>query len=126
MATGVKVTRRKTPGVAAVARVVRGFKAEEVANIAKALERRARELAPVRTGFLRDSIVAYEVRPGTWHVDARAPYAAYVEYGTRYMHAQPFMTPASVEVVGQTPAITRETWHDSFSRNRGVSVVTSR
>lgn len=45
-------------------------------------------------GALRDSIVAEKVNQLTWEVNAHIRYAKYVELGTRYMDAQPFMEPA--------------------------------
>ena len=55
---------------------------------------RARALAPVETGELRDSIRAsgsgMEVT-----VSATAPHAIYVEHGTRKMGPRPFMGPAT-------------------------------
>jgi HK97 gp10 family phage protein len=56
---------------------------------------KAKDLAPVDTGNLRNSI---SYRPGDKSnemiVGANAPYAVYQEYGTRYMKPQPFMRPA--------------------------------
>lgn len=53
----------------------------------------ARQLVPVRTGFLKRSI--RRVREGGKYIlRALAHYALYVEYGTRYMAAQPFLRPA--------------------------------
>ncbi len=58
----------------------------------------ARRQAPVRTGRLRDSIVSLplEHRGGrtTAGVWAQAPYALWVEIGTRRMRAQPYLRPA--------------------------------
>ena len=53
----------------------------------------AKQLAPVRTGELRDSIDG-EVTPGGVRVFASAPYAKLVEEGTSKQAAQPFLTPA--------------------------------
>ncbi|MCW2898567.1 MAG: hypothetical protein JWO67_832 [Streptosporangiaceae bacterium] len=53
----------------------------------------AQRLAPVRSGTLRDSIHV-EDGPDGVQVVASAPYAAYVELGTRHMPAEPFMVPA--------------------------------
>jgi HK97 gp10 family phage protein len=58
----------------------------------------AKDLVPVRTGALGDSIEAgpggagggYQVRAGNDEVD----YAAYVEFGTVNMAAEPFFWPA--------------------------------
>ena len=51
--------------------------------------------APVRTGFLRDSI---HTEPGedefTTNVVAGAYYSIFVELGTRFMAAEPFLFPA--------------------------------
>jgi HK97 gp10 family phage protein len=44
-------------------------------------------------GALRDSIVAEKVNQLEWQVNAHIRYAKYVEFGTRYMDAQPFMDP---------------------------------
>ena len=54
----------------------------------------AKMLVPVRTGYLRNSIVASVQFPMRLYVVAKAPYAAYVEFGTRDMAPQPFMYPA--------------------------------
>ena len=48
----------------------------------------------VRTGDLRRSIVRRRVGLGHHHIEVGEPYGTYVEYGTRYMRAQPFMAPA--------------------------------
>ncbi|MEM2281817.1 MAG: HK97 gp10 family phage protein [Candidatus Bathyarchaeia archaeon] len=72
-------------------------------NIQENLERWAVEvheyakiLAPARTGRLRSSI--YSKASGwTVEVGASAEYAAYVEFGTRYMQAKPFLRPAIEE-----------------------------
>jgi len=53
----------------------------------------ARTLVPVRTGFLRGSI-AYDVRYIALYLSAGAYYAMWVEYGTRFMAARPFIRPA--------------------------------
>jgi HK97 gp10 family phage protein len=63
----------------------------------------AARLAPVRTGHLRSSISAEPAgADGTVTVRASAEYAAYVELGTRYMAAQPFLKPAVY--TARTPA----------------------
>jgi HK97 gp10 family phage protein len=48
---------------------------------------------PVRTGYLRSTIYA-EVKEWVAAVGARAAYSYFVEFGTRYMMAQPFLYPA--------------------------------
>jgi HK97 gp10 family phage protein len=54
----------------------------------------AKRLVPVDTGMLRDSIEEGQVAHGVWMLIAAMPYAAYVEYGTSRMAAQPYMNPA--------------------------------
>jgi len=59
------------------------------------MNRTASRLAPVDTGFLRRSIVFAIADVGlTATSTAGAEYAPYLEYGTRFMSAQPFMRPA--------------------------------
>lgn len=55
---------------------------------------RARDLVPVRTGRLRDSIEIERERRAVYAVRAGAPYAGFVEFGTSRMDARPFMRPA--------------------------------
>jgi HK97 gp10 family phage protein len=58
----------------------------------------ARLLCPVRTGNLRNSIQPGAVEISDTEVsadvEARMEYASFVEYGTRRMRAQPYLTPA--------------------------------
>lgn len=61
------------------------------------LQKKAQRNAPVDTGYLRRSIgvgsgIADKGLSG--RVFANADYAGYVEWGTRYMYAQPYMRPA--------------------------------
>ena len=56
-------------------------------------ESRAKQSAPIDTGFLRSSIRTEPGR-GEVTVGASAEYAPYVEMGTRRMKAQPYLTPA--------------------------------
>lgn len=56
----------------------------------------ARQLVPVRTGYLRNTIYA-KIREWIATVGAEASYACWVEFGTRYMHARPFLYPAIQE-----------------------------
>jgi HK97 gp10 family phage protein len=64
-----------------------------VAKVAHDIAEDAKSRAPVRTGYLRDSIVVDgEGKAG--FVTAGAEYAGFVEYGTYKMAARPFMTPA--------------------------------
>jgi len=63
-------------------------------KIARDIEAEAKLRAPVDTGFLRNSIHAESVGPLRAVVQVGAEYGMHVEYGTRYMAAQPFLAPA--------------------------------
>ena len=62
-----------------------------------AIQAQAQANAPVRTGFLRGSIIRV-VQGGQFAVQALANYAGFVEYGTRRMAARPYLTPAAESV----------------------------
>ena len=53
----------------------------------------ARKLVPVKTGHLQSTIYA-EVKDWVVDVGADATYAYFVEQGTKYMRAQPYLYPA--------------------------------
>lgn len=74
-------------------------KVEEVKKVVQVngseLQRSMQSYAPVDTGFLRRSINLSSKEKGmSVSVKPTADYAPYVEYGTRYMAAQPFVRPA--------------------------------
>jgi hypothetical protein len=83
-----------------------GHKAGLEIQAAKIEEKLAREIAvvaqdfvPVKSGKTKSSIRA-EAREGAWAVVAdrkgdRPDVPVYLEFGTRYMAAQPFMVPAA-------------------------------
>ena len=54
----------------------------------------AKELCPVDTGNLRNSIAHAQVSENTERVGSNVHYAPYVELGTRKMRAQPYLRPA--------------------------------
>ena len=63
-----------------------------VADTAQSIVDEAKQNCPVKTGELRDSIVAEISDDGmSATITADAPYAAYVEYGP---HGKPFLNPA--------------------------------
>lgn len=76
---------------------------EKVQEIVKyhtaSLTQKAQRRVPVDTGFLKRSIIQ-EISGGgmTGTVTAGADYAGYVEKGTRFMAAQPYMEPSFNEV----------------------------
>lgn len=56
----------------------------------------ARERVPEKDRILRESIAVVEGEDNlTYTVEAVAPHAKYVEFGTRHSPAKPFMTPAA-------------------------------
>lgn len=69
-----------------------------VRKTAMDLEARAKVRAPVDTGILRASIQATAVAPRHWRVTVGAEYGWFVEMGTRYNRAQPFLQPSADEV----------------------------
>jgi len=94
----------------AISRQAHSRAALAVKKAAFDIEAHAKANAPVDTGFLEATITADRYSRGnksahpllfkaadplTWTVTAYAGYAAYVEYGTRFMPAQPFMSPAA-------------------------------
>lgn len=59
----------------------------------------AYQLCPVDTGYLRSTIALEVYRRGELlKVVVAAHYAGYVEFGTRYMIAQPYLRPAAEAV----------------------------
>lgn len=54
----------------------------------------AQGLVPVRRGFLRASIYAQKSGFARWEFGASMHYAGFVEGGTRFMAARPYMRPA--------------------------------
>jgi HK97 gp10 family phage protein len=63
-------------------------------RLARAVRDDAKRIVPVRTGRLRASIGITDPGRERVVIDATAPYAGYVELGTRYMRAQPYLRPA--------------------------------
>lgn len=65
-----------------------------VAKAAHDIEAQAKVRAPVDTGTLRNSIQATRVGTAYWRVVVGVDYGVHVEWGTRFMAAQPFLRPA--------------------------------
>lgn len=84
-------------------------KLESIKTVIKAngaaMQQRAMQKVPVDTGQLKRSI-QLDIRDAglTAVVEPHTDYAAYVEYGTRYMSAQPYIRPAFNETVKQVKA----------------------
>ena len=66
---------------------------QQLASWAEEAKNLARQLVPVRTGHLRSTIYT-SVREWVAEVGAEATYACWVEFGTRYMRARPYLYPA--------------------------------
>lgn len=81
-----------------VTAVVAAAAAAAVAKSAHDIEAQAKSRAPVRTGFLKNSIHAEQEGPHAWRVDVQAEYGAYVEFGTVRMSARPYFIPAVEQV----------------------------
>ena len=86
MAVTIRVKFNKFPDVAA--ELPREFD-KIVDKFLTDVEGDATQFAPVRTGHLKNARTREKNRV-TWHAD----YAAYVNFGTRYMAAQPFVSNA--------------------------------
>ncbi len=74
--------------------------ARDLAKRANRCQGAARRLCPVDTGRLRASIgwrLEHDGRGLVAYVGTNVKYAAYVEFGTRYTRAQPFLRPALEE-----------------------------
>jgi len=56
----------------------------------------AKQLVPVRTGHLRESIYA-KISEWVAEIGSEAVYALFVEFGTRHMRARPYFFPAVQE-----------------------------
>jgi HK97 gp10 family phage protein len=65
-----------------------------VRRVALDVSEAAKLKAPVDTGALQNSIDARQVSPTEYHVGPTVDYGVYVELGTRYMAAQPYLGPA--------------------------------
>ena len=60
----------------------------------RAMQTRAQSLAPKRTGYLASTIFAQKVGEWGFKLGAKASYALYVEFGTRFMQARRFLSRA--------------------------------
>ena len=87
------VVYNRLPQIAAAAKPV---VEAAVAKTALDIETIAKELVPVDTGYLMNSIAAAKERELTWRVTAHAEYAIYIEMGTRRKNgeARPYLDPA--------------------------------
>jgi len=95
-------TKREDPGFIRVRNRIETNSATAAYNFARRTVKYARIYAPVDTGYMKSQIKWQKLDVGKFivYVDGSlatedgAFYAIYVEYGTRYMAAQPFFEPA--------------------------------
>ena len=80
---------------------------EKLAEIGNLIEEKAKQLAPVRTGRLRASIYS---RLADWIliIGAKAPYARYIESGTRWIRPRHFLLGAIQENLSKIEDIIRQ------------------
>jgi HK97 gp10 family phage protein len=71
-----------------------------LASLAADVKAEARRLVPVRTGYLRSTIYA-RIQEWVAEIGAEATYSFFVEFGTRYMQAQPYLWPAIQQYLPQ-------------------------
>ena len=91
---------------------------EQLARWAANVKDAAKQLAPVRTGYLRSSLYA-EIQGWTAKIGAEASYAGFVEFGTRYMQARPYIYPALQRHLPQLEQIILEAL-DAAKREAGL------
>jgi len=60
----------------------------------RAMQTRAEQLAPKRTGYLASTIFAERVGEWAFKLGARASYSYFVAFGTRFMRAKRFLSRA--------------------------------
>ena len=63
-------------------------------NVAQDILATANTLSPVRTGYLKSTLAVEQPSNFQLKIKATAPYAYYVEFGTRKMSARLFLTNA--------------------------------
>ncbi len=80
--------------------VINGRIAAAIEDGANEIVAIAQGLVPVDTGALKASIAASLTELYAASVSADAGHALYVEYGTRFMAAHPFLLPAAEAVMG--------------------------
>jgi HK97 gp10 family phage protein len=95
-----------------------------VREVAHDIVTEARALAPVRTGKLKSSIRSRAQAPHWQIVQAHAPYAIYVEYGTRHHHAQPFFNPAVEMVSHRMSGIAKKNFKEQLALQPTIISVT--
>lgn len=72
-----------------------------VRTAAFAVEGYAKDIVPVDTGTLKNSIQTEHLEIAKAAIAPHTEYSAFVEYGTRKMKARPYMRPAAEKVAPQ-------------------------
>ena len=75
-----------------------------LANWAADVKTEAMRTVPVRTGYLRSTIYA-KVQEWVVDIGADASYALFVELGTKYMQAHPYLYPPIQEYLPQLESV---------------------
>ena len=75
-----------------------------LASWAADVKAEAMRQVPVRTGYLRSTIYA-KVQEWVAEIGADATYALFVELGTKYMQAHPYLYPAIQEYLPQLETV---------------------
>ncbi len=73
---------------------VRARQRQLLERVVEAVADEARDIVPYRTGRLHSRISGKVLSSRRGRVSAKTHYAVYVELGTRYMRAQPYLRPA--------------------------------
>ena len=71
---------------------------DATARVARQVEARAAQLCPVDTGEMVKTIHTRRVSEAHYEVSVGTDHWQFVEYGTRYQRAQPFMRPSLTAV----------------------------
>lgn len=91
---------RKSGDINALARKQRAKVSAALAESAQVAASLARQVVPVKTGYLKSTIFVSQEGELRFEIGASAPYASYIELGTVHQEAQPFIRP-SVEMARQ-------------------------
>ena len=109
MAGEVTVTQDNTDQVVDGIKSAIGAALEEIVLLA---ENYAAKKCPVDTGNLRGSIThEVDTAGNAVYIGTNIEYAPYVEFGTRHMHAQPYLRPAATDHGEQYRAISSPGLH---------------
>jgi HK97 gp10 family phage protein len=73
---------------------MRGYVDQALEFEVQTMQTRAQSLAPKRSGYLASTVFAERVKEWAFKLGARAPYAMFVEFGTRFMQPRRFLSRA--------------------------------